>query len=523
MTPHPTRSFAAVVGALAVTAAAVPATVQAAEPAFTCEASALRATVLGQPVEPAVYGRGQACKTGSFVPTVSLPAVLDASVLVASGTKTDDPLKPAATAAGGLAGLRVKLLPSLPIQLPNADAAINAIPDIPLGGGTISIKSIVQAALPGGQLPNVDLLSAGVLSSVAGASCADGKLTLAGASTVSGLKILGQDVNLDGTLQQNLNVIDSASFDPSNITLAQVSSQLPAVVQTALNNAVTGPALTQTLQTALQPLLDAIPTIAIPATVAQVKVTAGAQTKTATTLTQQAVRIEASLAGTPLLDAVVGESKVSAVGACPVAKAAEAAAQPAELGCTTRRLVLVDVFQQGSKGIKLKGAANKDFAGKTVSIRFQGDGNKVVARATVGKNGGFSTFAPIPRASVRDTNKARYTAERGKEKSLSLKLTRRMRVSRVLDDKKTVTITGFVRMPLAAPAATINLRQRIQCGKQKVIATTKPNSEGRYTFKVKSTELPAVYRATTRVRNNTSNPKTYPTFTLPRGVDLLKR
>ncbi|MBA2348358.1 MAG: hypothetical protein H0V81_08685 [Solirubrobacterales bacterium] len=523
MTPRPTRALLAAAGLLAATAAA-PGVAQAAEPKFTCEASALRATVLGQPIEPVVYGRGQECKTGETIPTIKLPELLDAAVLVAAGTKTDDALKPAATAAGGLTGFRVKLLPSLPIQLPTEQIIAN-IPDLPpiavpgLGTLNISIKEAVRSLAPNGLLPQADLLSAAVLSSVAGASCADGKLSLNGASTVAGLRVLGQPVNVDSTLQQNLNVIDSASIDPSNITVAMLD--LPPAVDALLGDALLGGALTAALQSALQPVLDALPNIEIPAAVAQVKITANTQSKTATTLTQQAIRVEASLVGTPLLDAVIGEAKVSAVGDCPVA--ARPDEQPAELGCTDRKLVLVDVFQQGSKGVKLKGAANRDFAGKTVSIRFQGDGNKVVATAKVGKNGGFSTFAPTPRASVRDTNKARYTAVRGKEKSLSLKLTRRMRVSRVLDDKKQVTITGFVRMPLAAPAATINLRQRIQCGKQKVIATTKPNSEGRYTFKVKSPDLPAVYRATTRVRNNTGNPKTYPTFTLPRGVDLLKR
>lgn len=522
MTVLPTRPLLAAAGLLAASAA-VPGAAQAAEPTFTCEASALRATVLGQPIEPAVYGRGQECRTGETVPTVRIPELLDASVLVASGTKTDDALKPAATAAGGLTGFRVKLLPSLPIQLPTEQVIAN-IPDLPpisvpgLPTLTISIKDAVRSLAPDGLLPQADLLSASVLSSVAGASCADGKLSLNGASSIAGLRVLGQPVNVDSGLQQNLNVVDSASIDPSNISLAMLD--LPPAVNQLLGDPLLGQSLTAALQAALQPVLDGLPNIEIPAAVAQVKITANNQTKTATALTQQAVRVEASLVGTQLLDAVIGEAKVSAVGDCPTAEVAE---EPAELGCTDRKLVLVDVFQQGNKGIKLKGAANRDFVGKTVSMRFLGNGNKVVAKAKVGKNGGFSTFAPIPRASVRDTNQARYTAVRGKEKSLPLKLTRRMRVSRVVNGERNVTITGFVRKPLAAPVQEIRLRRRIQCGKQKVIATTKPNSEGRYKFVVPATKRPAVYRATTRVRNNTGNPKTFPTFTLPRGVDLLKR
>ena len=528
MTPRPTRPLALAAGLFAIAAAAAPGPAQAAEPKFTCEASAIRGSILGQAVEPVVYGRGQECKTGQATPTAALPALpgLKVDALVAAGTKIDDPLKPSATGAGGLAGIRVQALPALPIPLPDASAAIAALPNIaiPLGGlglpdGSINVKDIVAAALPGGKLPTTDLLSLGVGSALAGASCSDGKLALAGSSTVGTLKVLGQEVSADG-VARNLNLIDTASFDPSSIQLSQVQGQLPAAVQTALGNPLLVKAVTDAVQAALQPGLDALPTISIPATAARVKVTAGGQTKTATELTQQAARLEVSIAGVSLIDAVVGEAKVSAVGACPVAAAA--AAQPAELGCTERRLVLVDVFQQGSKGIKLKGAANKDFAGKTVSIRF-GTSKKVVATAKVGENGGFSTFAKTPPKSIRNTNDARYTAVRGKEKSLPLKLTRRMRVSRVVNGDKNVTITGFVRKPLAAPAQKISLRQRIQCGKQKVIATTKPNKDGRYKFVVPATEKPAVYRATTRVRNNTSNPKTFPTFTLPRGVDLLKR
>lgn len=534
MTPRPIRALTVAAGLLAVAAAAAPGAAQAAEPKFTCEASAIRGSILGQAVEPVVYGRGQECKTGQATPTAALPALpgLKIDALVAAGTKTDDALKPSATAAGGLAGVRVQALPALPIPLPDASAAIAALPAIPIPAfsvpgtvlvpgvpvpalsfpaSSIDLKALANAALPGGKLPTADLLSLGVGSSLAGASCSAGKLSLAGSSTVGTLKVLGQEVSADG-VARNLNLIDTANFDPKNVKLADVQAQLAPEVQAAL--AV--PAVTTAVQAALDTALAQVQAISIPATVARVKVTAGSQTKTATELTQQAARVEVSIANVSLIDAVVGEAKVSAVGACPVAAA------PAELGCTERKLVLVDVFQQGNKGIKLKGAADKAFAGKTVSIRF-GTSKKVVAKATVGENGGFSTFAKTPPKSIRNTNDARYTAVRGKEKSLSLKLTRRMRVSRVLDNGKQVTITGFVRMPLAAPAATINLRQRIQCGKQKVIATTKPNKDGRYTFKVKSPGLPAVYRATTRVRNNKSNPKTFPTFTLPRGVDLLKR
>jgi len=504
--------------ALAGLSAAVlpPASAQAA-PAFTCEASALRGTVLGTAIEPVVYGRGQECRTGQATPTAALPGLLDANALVAAGAKGEDAAKPTATGAGGIAGVRVKLLPTLPVKLPieQAQQTIAAIPPItvPLGLTmvTVDIREAVRALLPNGMLPQVDLLSAGLSSAVATASCDSGSLTLDGASTITGIKLLGQPVGLDAALQ-NVNVINSASIDPSKIDISKVT------IMTAGISVPLGPAL----QTALQPALDALPNIEIPAAVAQVKLTAGQQIKDATSLTQRALRVEASLLGLPLLDVVVGEAKVSATGDCPKAAATPKPAEPAELQCTDRKLVLLDVFQERGR-VRLRGAANRDFAGKTVTIKYRASGNRVVARAKVAANGSFETTAPLPLTKVRATNASRYTAVRGEERSLPLKLVRRMRTSSVRSSGGFVTIRGRVSRPLAAPTQEIRLIRRVACGKAELIKRFKPKADGSFTVRVKATERPAVYRATTRVRKVVTNSKTYPTFTLPRGIDLNKR
>jgi hypothetical protein len=529
--PHRLARSVLATAAVAATAAAAAPAAQAA-PTFTCEASALRGTILGAAtLEPVVYGRGQECRTGQATPPAVIPGVLQANVLLAAGLKTDDALKPAATAAGGLAGARVELLPSLPITLPDLSPLVDGLPDvtIPLGGlptsglpllggvlpstATVSIKDAVRSLLPNLQLPDTDLLSTQILSSTATASCADGKLSLAGASTVTGLKILGQDVNLDGTLQQNVNVIDSANVDPSNVTVAQIQSQLPPAVQALLPT----PGVTEALQAALQPLLDAIPNIPIPPTVAQVRLTAGTQTKDATSLTQQALRVQASVLGQPLADVVIGEAKVSAVGNCP--KVAASSGEPAELQCTDRKLVLLDVFEERGR-VRLRGAANRDFVGKTIDIKFRASGDRVVAQAKVASNGSFVTTAPLPLRKVRATNAARYTAVRGSERSLPLKLVRRMRTSSVTARNGNVTIRGRISLPLARPTQEIRLIRRVACGKAQLIKRFKPRSDGTFSVTVKASSRPAVYRATTRVRKVVTNPKTYPTFTLPRGIDL---
>ncbi len=535
MPTRPARLVLATAASLAATALAAPGAAQAA-PAFTCEASALRGAVLGTTaLEPVVFGRKQECRTGQATPPVAIPGVLRADVLVAAGTKADDAQKPAVTAAGGLANARVELLPTLPITLPDLSPLVDGLPDvtIPLTGlptaglpilgaalptsATVSIKDAVRSLLPNLQLPKADLISAGVLSSVASASCDTGKLSFAGGSTVTGLKLLGQNVNLDGPLQQNINVIDTASVDPSNVTVAQIQSQLPPAVQALLPT----PGVTEALQVALNQVLEPLPTIVIPPTVAQVKLTAGGQTKDDTSLTQQALRVQASLLGTQLADVIIGEAKVSATGDCPRVTAASTG-EPAELQCTDRKLVLLDVFEERGR-VRLRGAANRDFVGKTVDIKYRASGNRVVARAKVARNGSFETTAPLPRAKVRSTNASRYTAVRRSERSLPLKLVRRMRTSSVTSKGGFVTIKGRVSRPLASPTAEIRLIRRVACGKAQLIKRFKPRSDGTFSVRVKASSRPAVYRATTRVRKVATNPKTYPTFTLPRGIDLNTR
>ncbi len=492
-----------------VLAVGVPTAAQAAAPTFTCEASALRGTVLGTAIEPVVYGRGQECKTGQTVPNLSLPGLLDANVFVAGGAKADDALKPSATAVGGLAGARVKLLPSIPLPPLPLDQVLANVPPIQLGAITVDIRDALRAIAPNGVLPQTDLLSAGVLSSIAGATCDGANSTpkLAGGSTITGLSLLGQTVDVDTALQQNLNVIDSASIDPSKIDISKV--KLIQGIDLGL----------PVLQAVLQPVLDALPNIEIPPAVAQVKISANQQIKDATSLTQRALQVQATLLGQPLIDIVIGEAKVSATGSCPKVTGS---GQPAELQCTDRKLVLLDVFEEKGR-VRLRGAANRNFVGKNVEIKFRAGGNKVVARAKVAKNGSFETTASLPLSKVRSTNAARYTAVRGSERSLPLKLVRRMRTSSVRSAGGFVTIRGQISGPLASPVAEIRLVRRVACGKAQVIKRFKPRADGSFTVRVKKSSRPAVYRATTRVRKVTSNPKTYPTFTLPRGIDLNQR
>ena len=542
--PTPIRSAAlgtAVVFGLSLTSAFGVGPAQAASP-YNCDASALRGAVLGQAaLEPVTANRGKpACANVSAGLSQVLPAPLAASAVVArttispDGTQAD---KQEALAVGGVADVRVSALPTLPITLP-IDTVLASLPTLPaipvpallqptLGASlSLDIKPALTALLPNGRLPTLDLVSAQAVIAYAGAHCVSGRAERYGASQVLGLKVLGQDVVPNGALEQNLNVIDTASVDPSSLDpLALLPS---SAVTTILGTPLLANLLTSTLKPAIQAALDALPTVVLPATVANVKITAGTKTDIDGILTQQALRVQASIAGQAIADVTLGEARVRAVGvdcAPPAPPAATPTPQPATatelaLQCTKRRLVLQDVSARNGR-VRLLGAADKALAGKTVSIRFLATGKRV-ATAKIRSDGRFSTTARMPSKRVRSTNKARYLASVGREKSLDLKLQRRMVLTGVAVKNGKVTIAGRVIRPLTSPVSTITVKRRVSCKKNVVVARIKPKRNGtfRVTVDAPDAQLAATYRLGTYVRKTTRNAKRYPTFTLPRSVDL---
>ena len=155
--------------------------------------------------------------------------------------------------------------------------------------------------------------------------------------------------------------------------------------------------------------------------------------------------MQVSLLGQSIADAVLGEARVSnASVACQQVAASQLALQ-----CTTRKLVLIDVLERGGR-VSLLGAADKSLIGRTVNIFFAVGGRRV-ASAVVQPDGFFRATAPLPPRSVRFTNLARYQARIGAERSLNLKLHRRMLVTSISSSGGNVTIKGRVIKPLAAP------------------------------------------------------------------------
>lgn len=563
-----TRSHARAVTtglALALSAAALTAAAPSvASAAPTCDASALRGTILGSSaatLEPITANRGAATCTkqsaGGAQAAQALAALpLTANVLGAStyitpaGTANE---KQAILASGGLAGLDVKALPTLPITLPTAAIPSELLTlNVPIGQLTstlglspitstllttlgvpstltFDLKAAIDTLLPNGQLPNVDLISVGAATAYAGASCQNGTFTPFGVSQVADVKVLGQTIPTDTAANQALSLIDTSNIDLSKIDLTKIT--LPAGLSSGVLG-ILSPLLGQIQNLVLKPLVAALPKIAIPATLANVKLTPSSQTIANGVLTQRGPHLEVSIAGQSVADVLLGEATVGSTAgvdctpaATPVTPATPVPDVPASaadlaLQCTTRDLVLVDVLQQGNR-VKLLGAADRKLIGKTVSLRLAAS-SKVVATAKVAKDGSYTAYAPLPAKAIRNTNKARYQASIGKEKSLDLKLARRMIVSSLTSAGGKVTIAGRVILPLARPNASITLTRRVSCKKSEVVKRFKPNANGLFSVTVDAPEgtTAAVYRLSTVVRRTTKSNTTSPTYTLPRGVNL---
>ncbi|WCB93999.1 hypothetical protein DSM104299_02727 [Baekduia alba] len=522
-----------------------------AAPALHCDASPLRATVLGtQAVEPVTQGRGADCATGAATPSLSTP-LLHASALTARTTY--DASGPAGAATGGVASLQIlptpeilaagrqqvvdliNALPLRPITLSNPVSGLPLPIPIPqITGVTLDLHAALLSLIPP---PATALLSADVLDAQANVTCQSGAPALSGSSTVAGLKVLGLDVGLDGALNQALPLINSRSVSLSQLLQTGLVKVYAGTITDPTGlTPILGGVLTNVLA---QLPLDQIPAIEIPPALADVQLRPSEQIVAGTSLTQRALHATIALAGQPILDAVLGEAHVSAdAGACPTAPvtgrsvtakppAAAVAGQSVAdqlLACSDRKLVLVDVLKQGGR-VKLLGAANRDYVGKRVAIRLR-RGNAIVAHATVEKDGSFETTAPLPSravmASHTQSNTLRYRAEIGKELSLPLKLQRRLIVNALTSKDGKVTISGRVVRPLTTPLSDIRLVRRVSCHKVVLVKRFKPNADG--TFKVTvpapKGQAAAVYRMATDVREQASNPRKYPTFTLPRGVAL---
>jgi hypothetical protein len=516
------------VGIIGAAIAAAPAGASAAG-TFDCSASAIRLSVLGQPVaEPITANSNKGtCQSGvsSLGQVPTLPAPLAVNLAGAETLLQGPPnavYQQTATATGSVGDLAIKALPSLPIALP--------LPQIPAGLSAVTVPltqqlqllglpaSIVVNVLPAAQsliptqaLPSLDLVDVHVASSTATASCVAGAPQLSGSSQVAGISALGQSLPIGQVVNQALTLIGGKTISLSSLNLSQV--QLPAGL--SFSTPVIGPLL----QTVVQSVIAGLPPVQIPATVAQVAVTPAEQTNSNGTLTQRALHVQVSILGQSIADVVLGEASVSDSGvSCAPPAAPPTAASELALQCTKRKLNLINVVER-SDHVALLGAADKSLIGHRVDIVFTSTGQKI-ASALVRPDGFFRASVPLPPASVRHTNDARYQAVAGTEHSLRLKLERRMHLSSLRHRGKNVVISGVVTGPVASH--NILIQQRVSCTQLVTVKRTHPHADGTWSAVVPApaNTQAAVYRATTQVLHDTTSSKKFPTFTLPGFVSL---
>lgn len=494
-------SSAALVAVAAGGALVMPSVASAAT-TWNCSASVLDLSLGGQPaVSPIVANGGAAdCKAasagGSF-PSTPLP--LTANLLSARTTlagPAGQPGQQTASATAELASLSVGPFPSLPVALPAPQVPPTTV-TVP-GGPTVDITSALQTLV---QPPNVALLAVQGAGATATGQCAGGVASLTSSSRALGVAVAGQDLPTDHAVDQVVNLANGA-VDPTQLS----PSALPAPLN-ALGSAV------------VQPLLAALGSIPLPATPLQVRLTPGTETRANGTLTRTALGVSIAVAGNPVLDATIGRASVTQADVCAGTSAEQAVAQ-ASLQCTTRKLNLIDVLQRNGYA-RLYGAADRTFIGKRVRIVSSWNG-RTVATPTVRPDGTFLAKGALPPRTLRKTNRARYQAQIGTERSLRLKLFRRMIVTQLSSANGKVTIKGQVVLPLGTPVQTITIKRRVSCTKNVVVQSLRPDSHGRFAVTIDGppNQQAAVYRLATKVRKNASNRKLFPTFTLPRAVAL---
>jgi hypothetical protein len=509
-------------GTAALAALAVAPAAEAAGP--SCSASALRAAVLGQPaVEPVVAGAEGGCRTAAAEGS-GLGGGLQAATAVARTALTDG-----GRAAGAIAAvedLRVGGLPELPLDLPAAQlpAGLDAVPvPLPASAALLGLPpSIVVDAteaarrmVPERRLPALDLLAADLVQAAAGARCQDGALQVLGDTVVEGLRALGRPLADGAPTDLAVELLEPLALPLSGIDTADV--RLPAGL--SFGAPVVGPVL----EAAVRQALAALPPVRVPATVARVEARPGSPAASPTATAQRAMHVRVTALGRTLLDAELGLAAVDGAGIdcappTPVAAQAPPSPQEAALACTTRRLTLVDVVRRGRQ-VVLTGAADRELAGQTVDLVFEATG-RTVAEAVVGPDGAFRAVAPLPAGDLRSSNRARYRAVARGERSLNLKLQRRMRLTRLVTARDgRVVLTGVVDGRLAE-GGTVTIRRRISCTKEVVVETVRAGRGGR--FRAVLPAPPAgqagVYRAAATVLVGERR-KPFPTFTLPGYVE----
>jgi hypothetical protein len=483
---------------------------------FNCDASAMRLQVLGQAtVEPITANRGESsCKevksqNKQTVGPVTLGALYaETTVPKATEAQAQGGLGLVSVGADALAGLPIPTLDAID-QIPSVPVTLPANPLLP-PSITVDIRPAVKSLVAG--LKTGPLLELAGSIATANAKCDGSTPKLTGNTQTVGLKVLGQEIPTNAIVNQALTLYNGQTIDTSKLDLSQI------VLPPALS--FTDPFVGTILQNAVSSALAALPPITLPESLLNLSIKPSSQTVADGGLTQQGLSVSLSLLGQSIVNLVAGEARVSVDSVkctiqTPQGEVAPVSAVPEQaLSCGTRRLALINVLDRG-KYVAIYGAADKRLAGKRVAIWSKAD-REVVARPRVSKAGLFRARAPLPPERYRYTNTARYMAVHGKDKSLNLKLHRRMVFTSIRSAHGKVTLSGVVTKPWTDDR-TIVIRQRLTCRKQRIVARVHPDSNGRFKVTVKAPKNGdvGVYRATTMVAYPDPSAPDFRTYTLP--------
>ena len=487
--------------------------------AFNCDASAIRLQLgTAAPIEPITANRGEATCKEDKVQTPATSGPITVGGLIA---ETTTPSTTEAQARGGVGILSVSADALTGIPIPTLDA-VDAVPavnvPIPLAGQllglpteiTVDIRPAVRSLVTG--LQTGPLLELAGSVATANARCVGSNAELSGDTDVAALKVLGQTIPTDAIVQQALTLYNGQTIDPAGLDLSQI------VLPPGLS--FTDPLLGTILQNAVKDVLAAMPPITLPETLLSLAVSPSSQERADGGLTQRGLTISLAVLGQNVLFAIIGEARVSVDSVRCLVQTPAGAVAPIEavgeeaLECSNRRLALIDVLDRG-RYVSLYGAADKDLAGKRIKIRSRADG-RVVARPRVSKSGLFRARAPLPPQRWRFSNRARYMAVHGRDRSLNLKLHRRMVWTSTRSRHGKVILRGRVSRPHTSPRAVIVVRQRLTCRRQRIVKRLRPGSDGRFTVTLKAPRKGDVgtYRATTMVAHPGGGPD-FRTYTLP--------
>ncbi|HVL97495.1 MAG TPA: hypothetical protein VM266_16690 [Solirubrobacteraceae bacterium] len=515
---------AVAIAAVVVAAAVVAAPASARADGFACSASAVRGAVLGQATEPVRAGSPAACPadSGALAPLEHPLGGDGASARTGMAGEQ-------ATATSSVSGLRAGSLAALAPELPRValPAGIGAL-SVPLPPAaqllglpavvTVDATRAAQALVPDRTLAAVPLVAAGTVHLGVGAACRAGRAVLDSVAVVERLAALGQDLPTDRPLDTAVPLTPAQVVDFSRLDADAVD--LPGGL--SLDDPVTGPLLRQALEAAIAGL----PAASVPAAVGRVVVEPAAREDGGDALRQLGPRIRVEALGREVADLRLGDVLVSAAGVVCAPPAGPPAPQPQPdlspatelaLRCAPSDVVLTDVVEKDGQ-VKLVGIAGAQYVGRTVDLVLTHTGERV-ATAVVEPDGWFRARAPLPPNRIRWTNDARYQASIDSERSLALKLHRRMRLSRLKPGEDTVTIAGRIYGPMAGARVVISRREA--CTQDVRLATVKPDPDGRWRVTLpKPQGVPAAtYRATTLVRRP-GGVNRFRTFTLPGHVAL---